>query len=164
MNRRDFGLSLLAAAGTGYACPAQAAASVFVDQIHLQKAKRRLLLLGKGKVLRNYIVGLGFSPEGHKQFLGDGKTPEGRYRIDRRNSASAYHLSLGINYPNARDTAYARSRGKSPGGDIFIHGQPNGAKAARKGDWTRGCIALTNAEMEEIWKYIPTGCPITISP
>ena len=100
-----------------------------------------------------------------KRFEGDEKTPEGAYTIDGRNPASAYHLSLRISYPNAADRAYAEARGRSPGGDIFIHGQPNawrGPAIAR--DWTDGCIALSNAEIKQLWDIVPDGTPITIRP
>ena len=92
---------------------------------------------------------------------GDGKTPEGTYFINRKNNYSAFHLSLGISYPNSSDRQNARSIGRSPGGDIFLHGNPNGY-GEMKGDWTRGCIAVTNDEIEEIWGLIPIRTPITI--
>jgi murein L,D-transpeptidase YafK len=101
---------------------------------------------------------------GHKQFEGDERTPEGRYVIDYGNPNSAYHLSLHISYPNAQDRAFAESQARSPGGDIFIHGQPNALPIGRMtGDWTDGCIALSNAEIEELWSLIGDGTPIEIA-
>lgn len=134
-----------------------------VTHVLVEKEARKMHLLRGARVVKTYDMGLGFSPEGHKQFEGDGRTPEGRYVINRRNPNSQFHLSLGISYPNAADRAYARARGKSPGGDIFIHGRP---WKYRKGgrDWTAGCIAVTNREIEEIYRLVPNGTPITIRP
>jgi murein L,D-transpeptidase YafK len=119
-------------------------------------------------VLESYDIDLGFSPEGHKQFEGDGRTPEGLYFIDRRNPNSAYHLSIGISYPNAADRAFAAAQGKSPGGDIFIHGGPqtprDKARARQTRDWTWGCVALTDREMEEIYAMVRDGTPVWILP
>ena len=114
--------------------------------------------------LRAYDIDLGFTPKGHKQFEGDGKTPEGTYYIDRRNPNSDFFLSIGISYPNEYDVAVARSAGKSPGGDIFIHGEPNAFSNYGDRDWTWGCIAVTNEEMAEIYSMVPTGVPISIYP
>jgi murein L,D-transpeptidase YafK len=119
-------------------------------------------LLHDDKLLRSYTFSLGFTPEGHKAFEGDGRTPEGAYLIDRRNPNSRYHLSLGISYPNARDIAYARARGQSPGGQIFIHGTPK--VFAGQPDWTYGCIAVTDEEMEEIYAMVDVGTKIFIYP
>ena len=134
-----------------------------VTQIVVNKGAREMVLLHNGEVLRAYDVGLGFAPAGDKKIRGDGKTPEGDYHIDRRNPESQFYLSLGISYPNANDRAEARAMGKSPGGDIFIHGRP---WKYRKGgtDWTAGCIAVTNAEMREIYAMVRTGTPIRINP
>ncbi len=117
-------------------------------------------------VLRTYRdIKLGDAPTGHKQFEGDEKTPEGVYKISGRNGGSRYHLSLRISYPDATDRANAARAGRSPGGDIFIHGQPNGALLPRiPYDWTDGCIALSNAEIEEVWRLVPNGTPVTIRP
>ena len=136
------------------------------DLVIIDKSERTLVLYAAGKPVRTYSrLQLGDSPAGHKRFEGDERTPEGRYTIDTRNPASAYHLSLHISYPNADDRAYARSRGRSPGGEIFIHGQPNWLPAGRlPGDWTDGCIALANGEIEELWRLIPDGMPIEIRP
>ena len=111
-------------------------------------------------------IQLGDAPIGHKQFEGDEKTPEGRYTLDYGNPDSSYHLSLHISYPNAADLLASRKLGVPPGGDIFIHGLPNGwpAAVAPKVDWTLGCIALDNAEIAEIWSLVPDGTPIRIQP
>jgi murein L,D-transpeptidase YafK len=106
---------------------------------------------------------LGFAPDGHKVVEGDGKTPEGLYRIDRRNPNSRFHLSLGISYPNAEDIRVAKSLGKSPGGEIFIHGQKHPLRKD-EGDWTWGCIAVTNKEMEKLYAMVKDGTPIAINP
>lgn len=134
-----------------------------VTRIIVNKGAREMVLLHHGEVLKSYRIGLGFAPEGDKMIEGDGKTPEGEYWIDRRNPNSAFHLSLGISYPNAQDRAEAYAMGKSPGGDIFIHGRP---REYRKGgrDWTWGCIAVSNREMETIYAMVPNGTPITINP
>ncbi len=122
-----------------------------------------MYLLHHDQVLKGYDIDLGFAPEGHKQVQGDGKTPEGNYRIDRRNPNSNFHLSLGISYPNAEDVATARAMGKNPGGDIFIHGARR--KKDRKGrDWTWGCISVSNKEMEDIYAMVNKGTLISIYP
>jgi len=113
------------------------------------------------KVLEQYKIKLGFAPIGHKTFEGDGRTPEGIYLIDRRNPRSRFHLSLGISYPNQRDREVARAMGKSPGGDIFIHGQEHPHKKD-KGDWTWGCIAVTNRQIEDVYAMVGDGTPIAI--
>ncbi|MEM6306699.1 MAG: L,D-transpeptidase family protein [Pseudomonadota bacterium] len=133
-----------------------------VTQIVVLKEKRIMALLHGMKPLRRYNFELGFAPVGDKDFEGDGKTPEGRYYIDRKNPNSQFYLSLGISYPNAADRAKARAQGKSPGGDIFIHGTPRNAQG--RDDWTWGCIAVTNREMEDIYAMVDVGTPITIYP
>jgi murein L,D-transpeptidase YafK len=135
-----------------------------VTRVIVSKEERRLFLMHHDKVLRNYPVELGRTPEGHKQFQGDGKTPEGHYYIDRQNPNSAFHLSIGISYPNHVDRAFARERGKNPGGDIFIHGRPNGDPRKNDDDWTEGCIALKNRHMEWVYAMVRTRTPITILP
>lgn len=141
-------------------------ASLTADYVELVKSKRRLRLFADGRILAEYDVALGFTPEGHKRAQGDGRTPEGLYTIDRRNPESAFHLSLGISYPSPEDRSRAAAAGLDPGGDIFIHGQPNGSRdgARIKGDWTNGCIAVTDKEMRQIWSRVPTGIPIAILP
>ena len=146
---------------------ASAAEARDIALVRVEKGARRLLLLdASGAARRTYRgIQLGDAPQGHKQFEGDERTPEGRYLIDYGNPRSAYHLSLHISYPNAADKAFAESRGTSPGGDIFIHGQPNGLAGVRgMGDWTDGCIALSNPEIEELWTLVRDGTPIEITP
>ena len=121
-----------------------------------------MFLMHHDQVLEAYEFELGFAPEGDKQVEGDGRTPEGRYFIDRRNPESAYYLSLGISYPNDADRAEARELGQSPGGDIFIHGTPRPFRG--QDDWTWGCIAVTNAEMRQIYAMVRTGTIIDIYP
>ncbi|MCF3594757.1 L,D-transpeptidase family protein [Rhodobacteraceae bacterium LMO-12] len=134
-----------------------------VTRVLVAKGERKMHLLHHDQVLKSYSVGLGFAPTEHKAFEGDGRTPEGEYRIDRRNPNSEFHLSIGISYPNNQDREFARSIGKSPGGDIFIHGRPwKNRKGGR--DWTAGCIAVTNREIEEIYAMVRDGTPITIRP
>lgn len=132
------------------------------------KSKRVLGLYhsvdGKPVLLRKYHIDLGFSPRGDKGEVGDGRTPEGTYFINRRNENSKYHLSLGISYPDVNDRAEARSKGVNPGGDIFIHGETANLRSRFARDWTAGCISVTNAEIEEIWAMVPVGTPISIRP
>ncbi|MFC3173575.1 murein L,D-transpeptidase family protein [Novosphingobium bradum] len=138
-----------------------------VAMVHVEKGARRLSLVdGEGRVMRAWTgLQLGPAPLGPKHFAGDGRTPEGRYVIDHGNPASAYWLSLHISYPDAADRAYAAARGQSPGGAIFLHGQPNYLQNGRiSGDWTAGCIALSNEEIEELWALVPDGTPIQIDP
>lgn len=137
-----------------------------IDRIVIEKSDRRLTVFRDGDPLRSYNIALGFAPTGDKQIEGDGKTPEGHFTINRRNAQSAYHLSLGIDYPQPEDTAFARQLGKSPGGDIFIHGQPNSLPDAitLPGDWTVGCVAVSNAEIQELWRITPNGTPVEIRP
>ena len=126
------------------------------------------ILTSKG-VAKSYKIALGREPEGHKEAQGDGKTPEGNYTINGKNPNSAYHLNLGISYPNKADVAHAKSLGKSAGGDIKIHGLPNkfsylGQSIAAFGDWTEGCIALVNDDMDELFEHVKIGTPIEILP
>ncbi len=139
---------------------------VKADRILVDKSDRVMILYKADAEIARYAnIKLGDAPVGHKQFEGDEKTPEGNYTISGRNPGSSYHLSLRVSYPNAADRAFAKSKGKSPGGDIFIHGQPNGSPIDRlPNDWTDGCIALSNAEMKRVWKQVDDGTPITIRP
>ena len=123
-------------------------------------------LLSGSTVVKSYDISLGNQPVGHKQFSGDGKTPEGIYYVDRFNPRSAYHLSVGISYPNAADRAFAESQGRDPGGDIFIHGRgPDGNNLfPRQRDWTAGCIAVTDEEIQEIYAALMPGVPVVIYP
>lgn len=140
-----------------------------VDFLRVDKSDRTLTLYAGGQPVRTYTgIQLGDEPVGAKRFQGDERTPEGRYTLDYGNPSSAYHLSLHISYPDARDRAYARAQGRSPGGDIFIHGQPNGyadtGGARVEGDWTDGCIALADTEIEEVWSLVGDGTDIEIVP
>lgn len=137
-----------------------------VDRIVIEKAARRMQLFQDGKAVRTYRIALGFTPEGDKARQGDGKTPEGAFTVDRRNPESAFHLSVGLDYPRPEDRERAAKGGYSPGGDIFIHGQPNALPEGLrlKGDWTAGCIALTNAEIREVWAVTPIGTKVEILP
>lgn len=138
------------------------------DQVVVVKSERTLTLLAQGKVLRTYKVALGGTPVGAKEQQGDHKTPEGRYVLDRRNSKSRFYKSIHVSYPNEEDQRRAKTRGVAPGGDIMIHGLPNGfgwlGSAHRAQDWTDGCIAVTDAEIDEIWDMVADGTPIEIRP
>ncbi len=161
-------LLLLSSCGSGNARDAapNIAKGVKADRILIDKSDRLMILYkGEAEIARYADIKMGDAPSGHKRFEGDEKTPEGSYTINGRNPASSYHLSLRISYPNAADRAYAKSKGKSPGGDIFIHGQPNMSPIVRLShDWTDGCIAVSNAEIKQIWKLVPDGANITIRP
>lgn len=134
-----------------------------VTRVVVMKTERRMFLMHHNKVLKDYRIALGYAPVGHKQEEGDGRTPEGRYVIDRRNPNSDFHLSLGISYPNQRDVEVARGLGVSPGGDIFIHGRAR--KHRGKGpDWTAGCISVKDREIEDIYAMVRLGTPIDIYP
>ncbi|MEZ5799097.1 MAG: L,D-transpeptidase family protein [Paracoccaceae bacterium] len=133
-----------------------------VTSIQIHKGDRKMYLLHNEEVLKSYDIALGFAPQGHKQFEGDGKTPEGTYTISHKNPNSNYHLSLRINYPNNQDREYAASLGKQPGGDIFIHGGPTQKIYQR--DWTAGCVSVTDRQMEVIYSMVKPGTPIHILP
>ncbi|MDT0681508.1 L,D-transpeptidase family protein [Roseicyclus sp. F158] len=136
-----------------------------VTRVQLYKSQRKLVLWHYDKPLRTYDVGLGFRPVGHKVYEGDGRTPEGAYTIDKRNPNSAFHLSIGISYPNERDVEVARALNRSPGGDIFIHGGPRkGRDPENVRDWTAGCIAVSDKQMEHIYAMVRDGTPIDIFP
>ena len=140
--------------------------SVMADKVVVLKTYRRLLLMRGDEVLKTYIVSLGGNPVGPKIRQGDNKTPEGTYILDRHNANSQYHRSIHISYPNADDLARARKLGVAPGGELFIHGLPNDfhGHSAALGDWTEGCIAVSNAEIDEIWRAVADGTPIEIKP
>ncbi len=133
-----------------------------VDRIQVSKSERKMQLISGKSLIKAYDIEMGFAPDGHKLVEGDGRTPEGAYLINRKNPNSQFHLSLGISYPNISDIRKARSMGRSPGGDIFIHGTPK--MFAKDTDWTRGCIAVTDAEMEDIFSMIEVGTQIFIYP
>jgi tetratricopeptide (TPR) repeat protein len=139
-----------------------------VDRIRIEKSARRMMLISQGEVLKSYNIALGGNPIGPKERKGDNKTPEGTYVIDGRNKDSRFHLSLRISYPNERDKNRAKELGVSPGGDIMIHGIKNGftwvGDAHTGVDWTKGCIAVTDQEIEEISKLAPNGTIVEIRP
>ena len=134
-----------------------------VTQIIVNKGARKMYLMHGTEILKSYRIDLGFAPEGAKEYEGDGKTPEGRYVIDRRNPKSAFYLSIGISYPNRQNVEAATAAGRKPGGQIFIHG---GRRAQdRDGpDWTAGCISVNNREMREIFTMVRLGTVIDINP
>jgi tetratricopeptide (TPR) repeat protein len=138
------------------------------DKILIEKKERRLTLISKGEALKTYKIALGGNPNGPKEMQGDNKTPEGTYIIDSRNKDSRYHLSLHISYPNEKDKERARELGVSPGGDIMIHGIKNGyawvGDLHKEVDWTKGCIAVTDEEIEEIDRLAPNGTVVEIRP
>ena len=161
--RRLFLAGTLAAVLSGCARKFRSYTGPEVTRVRLYKSERLLVLDGADGVLKTYPVGLGFAPEGHKQFEGDGRTPEGAYTIDRRNPDSLFHLSVGISYPNEEDIAFAEAQGKSPGGDIFIHGGPRkGIDPMNKRDWTAGCISVTDRQVEDVYAMVRDGTPIEI--
>jgi murein L,D-transpeptidase YafK len=142
--------------------------NVRADRIVVRKAARRLEVMRDGQVLRSYRIALGRQPVGPKERDGDHRTPEGRYIIDRRNPASAFHLSLHISYPNDTDIARSSRLGVPPSGDITIHGLHRGyawlGRFHRLWDWTAGGIAVTNLEIEQIWNVVSEGTDVEIVP
>ncbi len=180
-------LRLIAVAGlllTGFATPVRAADPVeaplrvssaqpaqalpVADRIVVRKAQRELVLLKAGEVLRSYRVALGLNPVGPKLHEGDFRTPEGSYRLVRRNPRSDFFLSMQVSYPNADDQRRATGKGLRPGGSIMIHGLPNSPRHPPEfydnNDWTDGCIAVSNGDMVEIWLLTPDDVPIDILP
>ncbi|NVN93009.1 MAG: L,D-transpeptidase family protein [Desulfuromonadales bacterium] len=139
-----------------------------VDRILIEKRERRLMLISKDEVLKTYKIALGGNPDGPKERQGDNKTPEGTYIIDSRNKGSQYHLSLHVSYPNEKDRVRAKKQGVSPGGNIMIHGIKKGfswvGDSHADVDWTKGCIAVTDEEIEEIFKLTPIGTVVEIRP
>ncbi len=136
------------------------------DLVIVRKSLRKMTLYQNGMEIKSYRVSLGGNPIGHKQKEGDSKTPEGKYILDWRNPNSSYYLSIHVSYPNREDKIKANKNKVSPGGDIMIHGQPNWLSWIQYlglgSDWTDGCIAVTNVEMDEIWQSVTNGTPITI--
>ncbi len=145
-----------------------AGAPLQADRVLIQKSARQLTLIRNGKALRRYHVHLGSEPAGAKEREGDGRTPEGIYRIDSRNAYSKYHRSLHVSYPNGADRLRASRLHVSPGGEIMIHGTPNRWRGLSfvfaNTDWTKGCIAVSDTEIEEIWKLVPNGTVVEIRP
>jgi murein L,D-transpeptidase YafK len=139
-----------------------------VDKVVIEKKKRLLSLISGGETIKTYNVALGTNPVGPKERAGDLKTPEGTYIIESRNRNSAYHLALRISYPNEQDKVHAQKLGFSPGGDIMIHGLKNAlswvGSIHAEMDWTEGCIAVTNEEIEEIARLVPDGTLVEIRP
>lgn len=140
--------------------------SVVIDKVFVKKSTRRMQLLSQGKVIRSYHIALGDNPKGHKTTQGDERTPEGIYTLDYKNENSIAYRSIHINYPNKADIAQAKARGVDPGGAIMIHGQVNGyerfTEFNQQRNWTDGCIAVTNDEMDEIMDAVRVGTPIEI--
>lgn len=138
------------------------------DSIVVEKKAHTLTLFRDGRPMRTYLVALGGRPQGDKLSAGDKRTPEGVFYIDARQPNSRYHLALHISYPDAAHRARSQAAGMLPGGDIMIHGLPNGLGAAgathRINDWTNGCVALTDQEIEQIWSAVPIGTPVEIKP
>jgi len=141
-------------------------ASAMADKVLVLKGERKLLLMKGNEVLKTYSLSLGGNPVGPKIMEGDRRTPEGSYVLDRHNAHSLYHRSIHISYPNADDVARAKHFGVPTGGELYIHGLPNDYKGptGQMGDWTEGCIAVTNAEIDEIWRVVADGTPIEIRP
>lgn len=139
-----------------------------VDFVLVSKSERKLMLLRNNQKIKEYRIALGRHPIGPKMQEGDGKTPEGRYMLDYRNVNSGFHRSLHVSYPDEKDLIRASGQGVSPGGLIMVHGLRNGlgflGRLHRSFDWTNGCIAVTNSEIEEIWRCVPDGTPIEIRP
>lgn len=146
--------------------PAEVALNGPVDRIVIEKGARRMVAYRDGQAQKTFRISLGFQPSGDKQRQGDGRTPEGLFRIDRMNPNSAYHLSLGIDYPRPEDRARAARDGVDPGGDIFIHGQPNQRPDGEvlAGDWTAGCIAVSDAEIAQLFAAARIGTEVEIRP
>lgn len=164
-------LMALAAAGAqadSFAVPAASGMLRPAERIVVKKSERRMELWRDGDMIASYRISLGLVPEGHKQREGDYRTPEGSYRLTRRNSRSDFFLAVQVSYPEPADVALARRNGWSPGGLIMVHGLPNVPKYSRERyastDWTDGCIALTNEDMLEFWLLTGPGTPIEIRP
>jgi len=165
------GIFALACAGIGawaQRTSTPLADNVRADLVVVKKSVRVLELYNGSNLIRAYPVSLGAAPVGPKQQEGDGRTPEGKYTLDYRKESSSFHRALHISYPAAADTAAAKARGVMPGGLIMVHGMRNGlgfiGRLHTLVDWTDGCVAVTNDEIEEIWRVVPDGTPITIEP
>lgn len=134
------------------------------DLVVVKKSERKLYLYRQGMLMAEYPVALGLHPTGTKRIQGDNKTPIGAYTLDWRNPDSDFHRSLHISYPNAEDRTHALSLGLPPGGEIMIHGQPSYDSRPRHGDWTDGCIAVSDPHIEDIWRHVDAGTKIHIYP
>ena len=156
-------VALFTSLAVGATPPPKKATFVYVD-----KASRQIFLYDGKELLATFPISLGRAPIGHKEREGDKKTPEGRYVLDYKNPNSQYYLSIHVSYPNTQDKKRARELGVSPGGDIMIHGQPNSANYApevlQRYDWTDGCIAVTNEQMDQIWAMVDVPVTIQIAP
>ncbi len=166
---RRFGLaSMLVIAGVAGAITDTQAAGGRATFVYVDKSARQLFVFSGKQLLLQYPIALGGAPIGHKQQQGDRRTPEGRYVLDWKNPDSRYHRAIHVSYPGPADRAAARQRGVDPGGDIMIHGQPNHAPmpaaALQRHDWTDGCIALTDAQMDALWDVVDVPVPILIVP
>jgi murein L,D-transpeptidase YafK len=165
-----FLLSLISSLGVVKEVHAQANTRALprADHVVVIKGARTLALMRQGKLIKAYKISLGHEPVGHKETEGDSKTPEGDYLIDGRNPNSKFYLALHISYPSSQDKIQAERGGRVPGGAIMIHGRPNWTGWIRTlyedRDWTDGCIAVSNADMDEIWSAVPDGTPISILP
>ena len=166
-------LALVAALGAGLlaSCAGEPTPKLTrADKVVVKKSERKMQLIQGGKVVREYRIALGDQPRGHKMQQGDERTPEGSYILDWRNPNSQFHKSIHVSYPNALDLRFARFMDEDPGGMIMIHGQPNHIRSAKikaeykRRDWTDGCIAVQNHEMDEIWRTVRNGTPIKILP
>lgn len=156
-----FALVLFVLSSSAFATPK-------VDLVLVKKSERKLLLISDSKPIREYRIAMGPRPRGPKMAAGDERTPEGDYVLDRKNEKSAFYKSIRISYPNESDRARAERLGVHPGGSIMIHGQPNNPAwpedVAQTFNWTNGCIAVTDQQMDEIWEAVEEGTPIRIQP
>ena len=158
---RLFALTLCFAVGS-------ASAAEKADLVRVTKSESRLYLLRGGKAFASFHVAFGASPDGHKQKQGDERTPEGRYVLDAKNAHSAFYRSIHISYPNSHDRESAKVRADDPGGAVMVHGQKNGfgwaSVVTQRFNWTDGCIALSNSDMDQVWNAVDVGTPIEIDP
>lgn len=169
MNRRDAVKRLVATCVGALALSTSRAVRADmspVDIVWIKKAENTLFLIRNGDIVRRYPIALGPNPRGHKRREGDGRTPEGLYYIEGRNPESQFHLGLLISYPNTRDSRRAAARDESPGGEIMIHGLPNGMSDDRllKRNWTQGCVGMSNEHIREVWSLVADGTPVFIEP
>ena len=160
--------ALLVALGAGALLGAPLPKSITADRLVVDKSERTLTLFWHGVPLKTYRIALGANPNGHKERQGDERTPEGAYEVDKRLESTDFHRSLHLSYPNREDRAVARAARENPGGGIAIHGLRDGfawvGSAHTLFDWTDGCIAVTNEEVEELWRAVPKGTQVEIRP